>query len=50
VLRDMFGRPLPPKPSRKRAAAEGGGPLLRFKFHEGLTNAVRRTVRVQDLF
>lgn len=57
--RDMFGRPVG-DPSRKRmlcretsvttsASANKPANAVRFKFQEGVTDAVRRTVRVQDL-
>lgn len=56
VNRDMFGRPVGDT-SRKRilgshgsAASDSAGPVaVRYKFQEGVTNAVRRTVRIQDL-
>ena len=55
--RDMFGRVVQaaPRKSSKRkdapSSAETDEPkqLVRFKYHEGVTNAVRRAVRVQDL-
>jgi chromosome transmission fidelity protein 18 len=55
VTRDMFGRPVGDS-SRKRilgshgsAAPGSAGAAVRYKFQEGVTNAVRRTVRIQDL-
>lgn len=53
VSRDMFGRPVAKKECLKRPAASS--PIgaaqrpYRFKFHEGVTDAVRRGVRVRDL-
>ena len=62
--RDMFGRIITATNKRKRsrlaandgglgeASTPGGGdapPLIRFKYHEGVTDAVRRTVKVRDL-
>ena len=56
MKRDMFGRPVQVKNvQRKRKENAGGGrggaeqEQVRFKYHEGVTNAVRRTVRMQDL-
>lgn len=58
----MFGRVVTAAPARKRKDAPSGGgsggtsaaepetvQQVRYKYHEGVTNAVRRTVRVQDL-
>lgn len=53
--RDFFGRPLPPKPAATAAPAATVSspskvpPGLRYKFHEGITNAVRRPVYIKDL-
>ena len=56
VSKDMFGRPVVKKQQGvKRASAlssaspSSGQAMYRFKFHEGVTDAVRRTVRVRDL-
>jgi len=57
VTRDMFGRPVGDKSLRKRAlnadgtrdAVGSAGTAVRYKFQTGVTDAVRRTVRVQDL-
>ena len=50
---DMFGRPVAKKAARKRQATSEASPAarssVRVKFHEGVTNAVRRTVYVSDL-
>ncbi|XP_043245591.1 chromosome transmission fidelity protein 18 homolog [Amphibalanus amphitrite] len=54
--RDFFGRVIQPKPQKETPAddeAPDSGHLLRtdvwYHFKEGYNNAVRRTVRVQDL-
>ena len=52
--KDLFGRPIVDKKKRERAAtkeaeASSGAPVIRFKYHEGVTDAVRRTVRIRDL-
>ena len=60
--RDMFGRVVTAVPRKRKEApsgASGGAPSgaaepetvqqVRYIYHEGVTNAVRRTVRVQDL-
>jgi len=49
----MFGRIIP-NGSKRGAAALGPAPdrdshPIRFKFQEGVTDAVRRMVRVRDL-
>ena len=53
VRLDMFGRPVAKKAARKRQATSEASPAarssVRVKFHEGVTNAVRRTVYVSDL-
>ena len=57
VSRDMFGRPITKKKGGalgKRSAGVMSSPAIvqapyRFKYHEGVTDAVRRTVRVRDL-
>ena len=50
---DMFGRPVAKKAARKRQATSEASPAarssVRVKFHEGVTNAVRRTVYVSAL-
>ena len=50
VARDMFGRPIV-KQVRKRVCdmADVPGRLVRYKYQQGITNAIRRTVRVRDL-
>jgi chromosome transmission fidelity protein 18 len=56
VSRGMFGRPVGDK-LRKRILGSHGPAVpeavcpvaVRYKFQEGVTNAVRRTVRIQDL-
>ena len=56
--RDMFGRVLMTEPRARGVkrplggAAEAGGAeslAVRFKYHEGVTDAVRRPVKVRDL-
>ena len=52
--RDMFGRVLPSNRGVKRSAsamrsADACAQPFRYKYQEGVTDAVRRTVRVRDL-
>jgi len=58
IARDFFGRPIvvapkPVQPEFVPSTQVGASPqkvaLLRFKFHEGITNAVRRPVYLQDM-
>jgi len=51
VVRDMWGRQIENK-SKKRMLINKGSPdapAIRFKYHEGVTDAVRRSVLVRDL-
>jgi hypothetical protein len=45
----MWGRPIESNKKRalQRPVAEANP--IRFKYHEGVTDAVRRTVRIRDL-
>ena len=56
VRYDLFGRAIKSsKGARKRSHdehEEGGAAqhMVRYTFHEGVTDAIRRTVRMRDLF
>ena len=64
VKKDFFGRPLPPKTSlddKKGLFSSNDGshqscshslskPKLWFKYNEGFTNAIRRSIKIKDLF
>ena len=51
--KDMFGRVIPQGTKRKAGSMLGPREIetfpTRFKFHEGVTDAVRRPVKVRDL-
>lgn len=47
--KDLFGRPIVDNARKRAAPTPATGPVFRFKYHEGVTDAVRRTVRVRDL-
>ena len=52
VARDIFGRPVETKTAtakRDRDADAQDQPAVRYKYHEGVTDAVRRKVRIEDL-
>lgn len=49
MCQDLFGRPIVENQRKRASVHVAEGPSFRFKYHEGVTDAVRRTVRVRDL-
>ena len=45
----MWGRPVENKTKKRALQNKVDAPAIRFKYHEGVTDAVRRLVRVRDL-
>lgn len=56
VKRDFFGRPIvkPPNPvgivELDESKQDIPAPKIWYKYNEGFTNAIKRTIRIQDLF
>jgi chromosome transmission fidelity protein 18 len=55
VKRDFFGRPIVPKHApvshqETPTPVPSSQPRVFYKFNEGFSNAVRRTIRIRDLF
>ncbi|KAM9973258.1 hypothetical protein ACTFIR_012634 [Dictyostelium discoideum] len=49
VLKDFFGRVIQTSPETKKKTMEAtAGPNIKYRFQEGFTNAVKKTVYVKD--